>query len=619
MNKILKAFGGAGHRSAASVKVENESFGAFEEKILNTLKSCIRIRIFAGDIMSHPVKTVPAGSTITEAKKILYKFRLKGAPVVENKKVIGMITVTDIRKALKNRYGHASVKGYMSRSVITVKPDTPLHTMQRMMFENSVGRLPVMKKGKLVGIVTRTDVLKSVHRDIFRKHAGLRKKRAGRGISAKIKKILPKEIMSILLRTARCADQRKIRAFVVGGFVRDMLLGVKNFDLDIVTESNAISFGRKIAGLLKGNLVIYRKFGTSTVVMDWPKGLARPEGAGTKFKIDFATARKESYKKPAALPVVKFSSLKDDLQRRDFTINAMAAGLNAKNFGQLIDFFGGEKDLEKGVIRVLHDGSFIDDPTRIFRAVRFEQRFGFRIDKYTENLIKGAIKSGMFSRTHHHRIRGELILMLKEEEPLKAILRMKELDELRFIHRKIKVNGTTERLFGGIKSALSWYRRAGFKRRHLEIWLAYLMALFKDLSLSETESLCEKFGFRRIDRERLLSCRRVSGEILGFLSKKRAPSGIYAALKPLSAEEILFIRAGTKKKTVISAISKFLAEYSSVKIAIGGENLKRLGMKPGPVYTKILARVLREKINGKIKNKREELDFVKKHVKGRRS
>ncbi len=613
VNKILKSFGGGGHRSAASAKVEAEGVKTFEQKLKSILRSNIKMRIFARDIMNSPVRVISANKKIIDAKNALERFRLKGMPVMENNKLIGMITASDIRKALKYRYGHASVKGYMSRSVITVKPNTPLHIIQKIMFEKGVGRLPVLKGRKLMGIVTRTDVLKSVHKDIFGKHASLKRKHARLNISAKMKEILPKQILNILHTIGSSANEDRYRVFVVGGFVRDILLGVKNFDIDIVIEGDAISFGRKLAKILKGSLVIYRKFGTSTVIMDWPKGIRKPNRARPRFKIDFATARKESYEKAAALPTVEFSPLKDDLERRDFTINAMAASLNKGSFGQLIDFFGGEKDLEHGVIKVLHDASFIDDPTRIFRAVRFEQRFGFRIDKYTQNLIKNAIQEGMFSKTQHHRIRDELILMLREEEPIKAISRMRELHELRFIHKKIAVRKSTKYLFGKIRNAFEWYDKSSFKRRHIDLWLIYLMALLENLDFSETKAICEKFGFRRSTRIRLLSSTKNGKSALKSLPVKSIrPSKIYNILEPLSFEEILFIRAGTKNKLVLSRIREFFAGYNRVRIKIGGEDLKKLKIKPGPLYTKLLLAVLHKKIDGEVKTKHEELEFVKR-------
>ncbi|NQU95548.1 MAG: CBS domain-containing protein [Candidatus Omnitrophica bacterium] len=613
VNKILKRFGGGGHRSAASAKVGREDADNFEEKLLNALRSQIKVKIFARDIMDFPVKVIADDKKIIEAKKILERLHLKGAPVVKKNKLVGIITLGDIKKAILRRYGHAPVKGYMSRALVTIKPDTPLHMIQKIMFEKNIGRLPVMKNKKLTGIVTRTSVLKSVHRDIFKKHTYFKKKQARLNISTKMKQVLPKQILEMLHVIGKNADCEGLRAFVVGGFVRDMLLGVKNLDVDIAVEGDAISFGRHLARIFGGSLVVYKKFGTSSIVIDWPKGLRKSPGSGPKFKIDFAAARKESYEKPAALPTVRFSSLKNDLQRRDFTINAMAASLNKQSFGQLIDFFGGEKDLENKVIRVLHDGSFIDDPTRIFRAVRFEQRFGFRIDKYTEDLIKTAIREGMFSRTQNHRIRDEVILMLKEPEPMKAISRMKELHELRFIHKKIFVRKSTAVLFMKIKNTFSWYTKSVFRRRHVDLWVMYLAALLDKLDFTETKSVCDKFAFRRSVRIRLLSCKKRCEKILRPLSsKKLSASGVYSILEPLSFEEILFIRSKAKSRLTVKRITDFFAEYNKVKIKIGGHDLKKLGLKPGPVYKKILDEILHKKIDGDIKTKKDELMYVKK-------
>ena len=615
VNKILKHFAGGGHRSAASAKIKDMDSKAFRERLIKILKSGIKVKIFASDIMTSPVKTIKSGSKIKEAMSALLKYGLKGAPVMSKNKLIGMITMSDIRKAMRYKYGHASVKGYMRSAVKTIKPDTPLHVIQGTMFENNIGRLPVLKRNRVVGIVTRTDVLKSVHRDIFRKHSVFKRRKTRFNISAKLKKVLPRQILGILHTIGRVAGKSGCRAFVVGGFVRDIILGVRNFDLDIVVEGDAISFGRKIADLYGGSHVEYRKFGTSTAVIDWPRGLRKPEGAPPRFKIDFATARRESYEKPAALPTVEFSSLKDDLQRRDFTMNAMAASLNRQSFGQLIDFFGGEKDLENGVIRVLHDASFIDDPTRIFRAVRFEQRFGFRLDRYTEDLIKHAIREGMFSKTQNQRIRDELILMMMEDEPIRAILRMKELHELRFIHRKIKVNGARKRLFADIKKTCSWYDKSPFRRRHIDRWLIYMMAFLDDLTPADIKGFSERFVFRKGDRTRLISRKKNAQKIMNTLSaKKLMPSAVYAALCRLSFEEILFIKAKAGKRLVSLRIKNFLAKYEGVKIRTGGEDLKKLGLAPGPLYTRLLVRVLYARIDGWLKTKREEIGFIKKRL-----
>lgn len=598
VNNILKHFGGGGHASAASAKVEKIGLAVFEKKLMDILRSNIKMKILAVDRMSSPVKVISSDKTIREAKKILAKLCIKGAPVMEGKKLIGMITSGDVRKAERRGYGHVSVKGYMSRNVITTKPDVPIHAIQKVLFEKRIGRLPVMKNNKPVGIITRTDVLKAVHREIFGKRPPLKKKQAHCNISHKMNKSLPKEIQNILRTVGRFANKEGQRAFVVGGFVRDILLGIKNFDIDIVTEGDAIALAGRLRDRYRADFVAYKKFGTATVIIE-------------KFRIDLATARKESYAKPAALPTVEFSSLKNDLHRRDFTINAMAASINKGTFGQLIDFFGGERDLENGVIRVLHDGSLIDDPTRIFRAVRFEQRLRFSIDKYTENLIKHAVREGMFSKTQNQRIRDELLLMMEEESPIRTILRMKELHELRFIHKKILIRKSTKDTFINIGELFKRYAARELKDKRVNLKTVYLMALFTNLSAGELESVCERFVFPRAVREKLLSYR--ANERIAFTAlsaKTLSPGRIFQALRALSLEEMLFIAAKTKSRLVLSRIEDFLKRYSRVKIRISGHDLKKLGLEPGPLYSKLLTKVLHGRLDGEIKTKNDEIKLV---------
>lgn len=213
-------------------------------------------------------------------------------------------------------------------------------------------------------------------------------------------------------KIGRRADEMGYKAYLVGGAVRDLILGKKNFDIDITVEGNAIKLGEALAKEFGAGIVAHRGFGTCTLTLR------------DKHKIDLASARKEIYKKPAALPRVEFSCLDDDLERRDFTINAMAISISGADFGRLIDICGGKKDIRLGRIRILHDRSFIDDPTRVFRAVRFEQRFGFKIDPHTERLIRDAVKKGMFGKLSSKRVHNEMKLILKEDEPVKAVRRI---------------------------------------------------------------------------------------------------------------------------------------------------------------------------------------------------
>jgi tRNA nucleotidyltransferase (CCA-adding enzyme) len=228
-------------------------------------------------------------------------------------------------------------------------------------------------------------------------------------------KKLPREIADLIVLAEEIATEKNLSAYLVGGCVRDLLLGEKNFDLDIVVVGEAISFADEFSRRLKVKVIQHRRFGTATV---------HPAGHP---KVDFATSRKEYYPYPAALPLVSPSTLKDDLFRRDFTINAMAIDITRGNFGKLIDFFGGRPDLERGLIRVMHERSFVDDPTRILRAIRFEQRLGFRMEAQTLGYLQTALRQKALRQLAPTRITRELQLIFKEE---KALLCLKRLNQL---------------------------------------------------------------------------------------------------------------------------------------------------------------------------------------------
>lgn len=611
VNKVLSHFGGGGHPGAASAKVRDEDVAVIKKRLIGTLKDNIKVTICAEDIMTKDVKTIDVNAKIGDVRKTLLQEALGGMPVVDKGRIAGIITLAGLNKAVKSGFSHARVKGYMTRKVITVKPETPLYAIRKIVSEKDAGVIPVIKDGKIAGVINRTDVLRNVYDSLFL-HPHRMKKKVIRNLSNKMAALLPKEIVDLLKKIGKQANAAGSSAFVVGGMVRDLLLVKKNLDLDIVIDGEAISLGAALAKELGATIVIHRKFGTCSLYTK------------DRLKIDLATARKEVYEKPAALPTVEFSSLKDDLIRRDFTMNAMAISINKESFGQLIDFFGGERDLSHGRIKVLHDGSFIDDPTRIFRAVRFESRFGFAIDHHTEELIKNAIEQSMFEKVEPQRIRDELMLILQEAEPARALGRMAELEELRFVHHDLKLDSDLVRLYGAIDKALGWYERSPHKKRGVERWLIYLMALFDGLSYNTVSFVCGRFVFRGSDTARVLSYKSHSKSALKALASADiiAPSRIYKLLEPLSFEVILLMLANAallegpaKSGRASSRIKDFLCKYNGTRIHVKGDDLKALGLKPSPKFKVILDKILYHKLDGKLRTKTEELAFVKKLVK----
>jgi len=413
---------------------------------------------------------------------------------------------------------------------------------------------------------------------------------------------LPKEIQDLVQLAGEAAQANKMRAYLVGGLVRDLILGVKNLDLDIVVEGDGIRFAEVLASSLKANLIRHKRFGTATLTLG-------------HIKIDIATAREETYPHPASLPSVTSGTLKDDLRRRDFSINAMAISINKDNYAELIDFFHGSLDLRNKNIRVLHDLSFIDDPTRILRAARFEQRLNFRIEPRTLKLLKEANKLRMIERVQPQRLRDELILILKEKYPIRAIRRVNTLTGLSFINNRLKSGNNNYKLLNSAERQINWFKKTYSERRHLDAWLIYFMALIDNLTISDLKSIFKAFVFRKGEEKRMLALKKITVSFIRELSRKEIkPSRIFHLLDPLSYEVILLLKAKYKNRDLNKNIEDFLEIYNFIRISVTGHDLYRLGIEPGPYYQKIFAKVLKAKLDGKVSTKEQELELINKFI-----
>ena len=346
---------------------------------------------------------------------------------------------------------------------------------------------------------------------------------------------MPAQVFNLIRKIGNLAQERGFSAYIVGGFVRDFLLGIGNLDLDIVLETDALDFVKILKDKFKLNVVTHRRFGTATVTM--------PSG----FKIDIASAREEYYPYASALPAITYSSIKEDLFRRDFTINALAIKINRDNFGQLLDLFDGLKDLTEGKIRVLHGKSFIDDPTRILRAIRFEQRYNFTIEENTARLIEQAKRKGMLRKLSRFRVGDELILILKEEDPLKSLKRIYRLCGLGFIHPLIKIDKMVSRQFESIKREVILFRR-NHAGRSLENWLIYFMILTFRLSLPQIKRLCRDFCLTRRDVRKIDLFKRNATRTIKLIDKDKSMPAhrVYEILSHFSDEAILLFFAWLK-------------------------------------------------------------------------
>lgn len=416
---------------------------------------------------------------------------------------------------------------------------------------------------------------------------------------------LPKEILNLLFICRDLSWQINCNIFLIGGFVRDLILKVENFDIDIVVEGNGLEFAKLLSNKLKAHILQHKQFGTATITVAVP----------FRIKIDIATARKEIYQFPASLPQVTFGLIKDDLARRDFSINAMAIDITEKKFGRLIDYFNGKIDLKKKMIRILHNLSFIDDPTRILRAIRFKERYDFKIEKKSLQLLKEAIGKDMLNKVQKQRLRDELILMLREKDPIRCILGIHKLCGLNFIHKNLKLDKYIVELLYEVKKIIEWFKQEFPQKRLPDYWLMYLMVLIKKLSLKDIKHLIQEFAFRKGEKIRIICYKSITPKVIKQLKKRKIlPSTIYKLLEPLSYEVILLILIETKDYLVVERIKDFFIIYNGMRLSVGGQHLRDLGAVPGPHFKKILNKALYAKINGKFSSKKDELDFLKKEL-----
>lgn len=406
---------------------------------------------------------------------------------------------------------------------------------------------------------------------------------------------LHKELLEIAQYIGYQADQQKIPAYVVGGIVRDLILKRRNFDLDIVLEGNAVMFARHMAKKIRATLTTYPQFYTAT--LKFPNGL----------RVDLATARKEHYPHPGALPVVQPGMLRDDLFRRDFTINAMAICLNRERVGQLIDDFQGLKDIKKRYIRILHSQSFIDDPTRILRAVRFEGRFLFRLELTTLMLLKEAIQQKVEKTVKLPRYFEEFKKILKEDTPSHGLRRLQAFKALTFIHPGIRVRF---HLLNQLESRIKVLQKRSLFQGIKNGWLFYFMALLEGLGHSQWDAVIQGFPLTREERRTIGQCQQRRAIIRQLFSQRKKRSQVYKVLSPLTKETVLYMRMRTQNQRVGVYLDRFLEYDAHVQLCLTGDDLIRMGIHSGRRIGEILQRVLEEKIDKNFRTSKEERQFA---------
>jgi tRNA nucleotidyltransferase (CCA-adding enzyme) len=611
---ILDQIGGGGHPSAAAATVKGKTIAQTEQLLFEALYAKINPRRLARHLMSSPAIKASEGTSCKAAKSLLTRYNVNALLVVETdddtSRLTGYITRQVIEKALFHDLEEIPIREYMNTEVSHVTPDANLVEIQDTIIGNKQRILPVVQNGVVLGVITRTDLLNTLvqqNRPADHEFPSLENTtslKRSRMVNNFMRERLSDHILRTLVQLGETASQLDCGAYVVGGFVRDLFLYRKNEDIDVVIEGDGITFAKTVAKATGARTHTHQKFGTAVIIF--------PDG----FKIDVASARMEYYQFPASLPVVEMSSIKMDMFRRDFTINTLAIQLNPGKFGRLIDFFSGQKDLKDKVLRVLHNLSFVEDPTRVFRALRFQQRFGFSIGKLTASLIDNAVKMDFFKRLAGKRVYTELKLILKEENPAPTLLKLLEYDLLRVIHPQIVIENDLQRLLNTAKKVTDWHDLL-FIDESYERWAVHFMALIRHCDLKTTHEICDHLTiaprYKQMFGETRLA---VTTQLMTLEQRKRMNNAtIYNLLRGFKTEMILYMMICTTSKTAIKRISTYHTRLRHAAITITGKDLLNMGLTPGPLFSKIIQAVLEAKLNGRVITREDEFAYVKKTIK----
>ena len=426
-------------------------------------------------------------------------------------------------------------------------------------------------------------------------------------LRAHLRQRLPKKILRLLRQVGALADKQGVALYLVGGVVRDLLLKRENWDLDLTVEGDGIAFARLVADRYGAGLAAFERFATARLT--FPDGL----------KMDIATTRQESYAQPVVLPTVLPASIEEDLYRRDFTINAMAMQLNPGQFGRVLDAYGGQRDLRARTIRVLHAVSFQDDPTRIFRAIRFEQRFGFHLEHTTSRLLAQAASTNLIQQLSGPRLQNEILLLFAEHDPVRAIARLAQLKLLRFLHRRLCYTTKVKRVVTVVPKALGWWAHR-FPDSVIDRPIVYLMALSSESSPVVVAAMTRRLALSRVQAENVSTGGSPVDRALKRLTNTGTvrPSQVYRLLADLSDEALGLLLAkqvSMQHEVRLSLLKRHLVGYvknRTIKTALTGRDLQTMGLKPGPEYKTILGKLLDARIDGMITTEAEERAFLQK-------
>ncbi|MFQ5595626.1 MAG: CBS domain-containing protein [Anaerolineae bacterium] len=614
VGQIAASFGGGGHDRAAAAVISDLNMQDVCHKLLQLLDEQIQPLVTVREIMSlGTVRIIEPDTKIAEAARWMRRYGHEGYPVVRDGKVLGILTRRDVDRAMHHGLDQAVVETYMHKGAVTIAPNASVEELQRLMMEYDVGQVPVVDDGEMIGIVTRTDLLKLWGRPDQVDRAT--------EITSRLRSTLSPALLELLEVASSAADRRDDQLYIVGGLVRDLLLGVEHGpDIDLVVDGDAIGLARTLQRENGGRIRSHGRFGTAKWILPdhWT---SRPD---VPQSLDFATARTEFYERPTALPSVERGSIKSDLRRRDFTINTMAISLNPGRFGELLDFFGGEADLERGLVRVLHSLSFVEDPTRILRAARLAERLGFEIEPRTRELIADAID--LLDRVSGDRIRHELFATLAEREPERVLAQLHDMGALHAIQSRLAYDSWIAAQFRALRARLPLWRKTNCRQAGAKDDLSslerpgpalYLALLTYRLDAESIEGIIERLY--------------LSSEIAGILREMPAlhvaeeqlqqpdirRSDVYHALEDLSPEALCILWIASDTPGVREQVELYRRELQCIEPVLDGYFLRDLGVEPGPIYKEVLSAVRDALLNQEMTTRADEEALVQKVLRER--
>jgi tRNA nucleotidyltransferase (CCA-adding enzyme) len=622
VSEVAEHLGGGGHDRAAAALIHDRTPTEVLDALRAKLPGYVQPRTKVRDLMSYGVRTVRPNDPIKRAATKMLQTGHEGFPVVdEAHHVVGLVTRNAVDRAQQHGLDEEPVRRIMQPGTVSVAPEDAIERVRALMIQTGWGQIPVTMNGKVAGVVTRTDLIRlspSAPTTERQKIANL------------MEQAIPAPLLALIHEIGAQAADSEYVIYFVGGIVRDLLLGQDIADVDLVVEGDAIDLGRALVERFGGEIRSHSRFGTVKWLLPddiWSTvhdgdGASAPAPAPAPGRrggitslpdfIDLVTARTEFYEHPTALPMVSRSSIKQDLHRRDFTINTLAIRLDPQRWGELLDFYGGQADLEAGVIRVLHSLSFVDDPTRILRAARFEARLGFQIDKRSEALIAEALS--LLDRVTGERIRHEFDLIFQEAKPEAALDRLEAFGALAQIHGALTCDAWLKGRFRQVREAFDfalWEMDAGVDERYL-YWALFLHRL--DAKAFDQVHRRMKLSRRLVDAHESRARTAEALQHVATLLREQEtvnPSEVVAHLEPFNLDDLALAWLVTDAPTLRQILERFAGDWRDVAPALDGEDLKAMGFDPGPIFREILGALKRARLDGKVDSREEERALVR--------